>query len=231
MTDLKTVVVHSGGMDSSICLYLAIKKYGADSVLSLGFSYGQRHDNELDVAKKIADHFKVKRVVIDLSCLNQITTNALMDKNIKIEHKRDEAPNTLVIGRNGLMARVAAIHAFDKGAKSISMGVIEIEQANSGYRDCSRQYMDIIEKALRLDFACDNFRIETPLVKMTKLETMEVIEEYKDLEFLLENTITCYEGISKEGCGRCPACKLRNKGITDYLDKYPHRLNLSFTVS
>lgn len=218
---MKTIVVHSGGMDSSICLALAVKEFGAKNVLSLGFSYGQRHSNELDHAQKIADYFKVKRVVIDLNCLNEITDNALTNRHIEIKHEKGEAPNTLVTGRNGLMARVAAIHAEHLGADSIYMGIIEVEEANSGYRDCSRKYMDLIEKALRLDFDNLEFEIKTPLVYLTKKQTFDLIENKKDLLFLVENTITCYEGIPKEGCRKCPACTLRNNGLKEYVSSHP----------
>ena len=213
----KAVVVHSGGMDSSICLALAIEQYGAENVLSLSFTYGQRHSNELDVAKEICKEWKVDHTVIDLSCLKEITHNALTDKELKIEHKKGEAPNTLVVGRNGLMARVAGIHAQHLGAKSIFMGVIEVEEANSGYRDCSRKYMDIIQAGLRFDFAWPDFEIKTPIVFMTKKETMELAYQMGLLQYLLETTISCYEGVPKQGCGACPACKLRNEGIKEFL--------------
>ena len=219
---MKTIVVHSGGMDSSICLKLAVSEFGADNVLSLGFSYGQRHLNELDNAKRIADHFGVKRVIIDLNCMSEITDNALTNRDLQISHSEGESPNTLVTGRNGLMARVAAIHAEHLGANSIYMGIIEVEEANSGYRDCSRKYMDLIEAALRLDFDNESFQIRTPLVFLTKKETLELIEDKNDLLYLVENTITCYEGIPKEGCKLCPACKLRNSGLKDYVKAHPN---------
>jgi 7-cyano-7-deazaguanine synthase len=93
------------------------------------------------------------------------------------------------------------------------MGVMELEEANSGYRDCSRAYMDIIQSALRLDFSDPSFEIRTPLVMMNKKETMELGHDLGVLEYLLETTVTCYEGIQKEGCLKCPACKLRNNGL------------------
>jgi 7-cyano-7-deazaguanine synthase len=217
----KAVVVHSGGMDSSLCLALAIEQFGAENVLSLSFTYGQRHSQELDVAKAICEEWKVDHTVIDLSCLKEITHNALTDSTIDIEHKSGQAPNTLVVGRNGLMARVAAIHANHLGAKCIFMGVIEVEEANSGYRDCSRKYMDIIQAGLRFDFAQPDFDIKTPIVFMTKKETMDLAYQMGILQYLLETTITCYEGIAKAGCGKCPACKLRNQGILEFVKDHP----------
>ena len=215
------LVVHSGGMDSSLCLALAIKEFGASNVLSVSFTYNQRHAVELTRAREICEHFRVEHVEINLDCLSQITTSALIGNSQKIEHKRGEAPNTLVTGRNGLMARVASIHANSLGAHCIYMGVMELEAANSGYRDCSRAYMDIIQEALRLDFADPSFEIRTPLVQMNKKETMELGHSLGVLPYLLEKTITCYEGIEKEGCLKCPACKLRNAGLKIFSLEHP----------
>lgn len=217
----KTVVVHSGGMDSSLCLALAIKEFGAHQVLSLSFTYNQRHSVELKKAAEISRYFGVDHVEVDLSCLSQITDSALIGDDKKIEHKTGETPNTIVIGRNGLMARVAGIHAQSLGASCIYLGVMELEAANSGYRDCSRSYMDIIQSALRLDFADPFFEIRTPLVTMNKKQSMELGNELGVLEYLLESTITCYEGIEKEGCLQCPACKLRNAGLKIFSIEHP----------
>jgi 7-cyano-7-deazaguanine synthase len=217
----KAVVIHSGGMDSSLCLALAVKEFGASNVLSLSFSYGQRHSIELERAKKIATHFKVDNTVVEINCLSQITENALTNSSLEIEHLEGSAPNTLVVGRNGLMARIAGIHADSLGAEYIYMGVMELEAANSGYRDCSRNYMDIIQSALRLDFNNPRFEIRTPLVSMNKKETMELGHNLGVLEFLLETTVTCYEGIPKEGCLKCPACKLRNQGLKIFTLEHP----------
>jgi 7-cyano-7-deazaguanine synthase len=217
----KAVVVHSGGMDSSLCLALAVKEFGPENVLSVSFSYHQRHSLELIRAQEISAYFLVDHVEIDLSCLSQITESALIGNKTKIEHTKGEAPNTLVVGRNGLMARLASIHAQSLGAKCIYMGVMELEEANSGYRDCSRAYMDIIQSALRLDFSDPSFDIRTPLVKMNKKESMELGQKLGVLEYLLEKTVTCYEGIEKEGCLRCPACKLRNNGLKIFSLEHP----------
>lgn len=217
----KAVVVHSGGMDSSLCLAMAIEEFGASEVLSLSFTYNQRHSVELGRARRISQHFKVDHVEVNLNCLSQITESALIGNDKVIEHKVDHAPNTLVVGRNGLMARLAGIHAHSLGAKCIYMGVMELEEANSGYRDCSRRYMDLIQEALRLDLADESFEIRTPLVKMNKQESMKLGLKLGVLEYLLESTITCYEGIEKEGCLKCPACKLRNQGLKIFSLEHP----------
>jgi len=158
---------------------------------------------------------------LDISCLNEITENSLTRHSIPISAEIGKAPNSLVVGRNGLMARIAAIHAHQLGAHFISMGVIEVESANSGYRDCSRTYMDKVQDVLRIDLDDPSFEIRTPLVFMTKLETLERGYQLGVLEYLLETTITCYDGIEKQGCMQCPACQLRNEGVLQFLERYP----------
>ncbi len=221
----QAVVLHSGGMDSSLCLALAIKRFGAKHVLSLSFKYGQRHLKELKCAQIIAQSWKVKNQVLPLSILNELSDSSLVSKSKKLGFSLDDRgqkiPNTMVVGRNGLMARVAGIFAHSIGAKNLYLGVMELETANSGYRDCSRDYTDLIQKALRLDFADESFTIHTPLIQMTKAESMQLGMDLKVLPFLLENTITCYEGKPKYGCGVCPACVLRNNGLRDFLKQHP----------
>jgi 7-cyano-7-deazaguanine synthase len=215
------IVIHSGGMDSSLCLALAIKEFGTENVLSLSFSYQQRHSNELEQAKKICKEWDVDHYTLNIDCLAEITTNALIDQQTQIEHANGEPPNTLVVGRNGLMARLGAIHAQQLGARCIYMGIMELESANSGYRDCSREYMDLMENILRIDLDDSSFSIRTPLVFMTKEESMELGHQLGVLEYLLEETITCYEGILRKGCQTCPACILRNEGIALFKVKQP----------
>lgn len=219
--DIDAIVVHSGGMDSSLCLALAVRDHGAAHVLSLGFDYGQRHHDELRRAAHIAAHFGVRRHVVEIGCYRALTRNALMDTDAEITHRPGEAPSTLVMGRNGLMARLAAILGEQIGAHLIYMGVIGVEAANSGYRDCTRDYMDRMQDILRLDVGHDALEIRTPLVDMTKAETMALGHALGCLGFLLDETVTCYRGVPHRGCGDCPACALRNEGIAQFYAAHP----------
>ena len=217
----QAVVIHSGGMDSSLCLALALRRFGSDAVTSLSFSYGQRHATELEAARTIAKAWRVENVVVDLHALGQVTSNALMDTSQAITDS-DGAPTTLVVGRNGLMAQLGAAYAQTVGARIIYMGVMELEEANSGYRDCSRHYMDLKQELLRIDLDDPAFEIATPLVTMTKVDTMALADQLGLLDFLIEHTVSCYHGLKGRGCGTCPACTLRNEGIDTY---GPSRLN------
>lgn len=217
----KAIVIHSGGMDSSLCLALAIREFGRESVLSLSFSYNQRHSIELQQAQKICSDWDVENTIINLDFLNTITDNALINNRIAIQHKIKQPPNTLVVGRNGLMARLGAIYANNLGAHIIFMGIIEVENSNSGYRDCSRVYMDLKQEILRMDLNDPLFEIRTPVVHMSKKETLELANYLGVLTYLLNETITCYEAVPHQGCTICPACLLRNEGIHQFLHDNP----------
>lgn len=216
------VVVHSGGMDSSLCLALAVEEFGRDNVLSLSIRYEQRHSPELIQAKKICQDWGVDHVEIELRCLAQITQNALINHLVSFTHIPGSPPNTLVAGRNGLMAMIAGIQAYTVGAHCIYLGVIQVDADNSGYRDCSRPYMDLVQELVRIDLADPTFEIRTPVINMSKKATLMLAEQLGILEYLLTETITCYDGIPLEGCRICPACQLRNNGIRQFLAENPN---------
>lgn len=204
---MKAVVCHSGGMDSSICLKLAIDKWGSDRVLSLGFDYGQRHSSEHEAAAFIAGAWGVRRQIVEIPLFDKIRNNALLDHTRPIE-----GVNTWVPGRNGLLVWHAALLAHGYGAEEVYLGVMEVE---THYPDCSRDYIDAIEKILRRDLGV--LSIVTPVIGINKKETLELADRLGILPFLWEHTVTCYEGIKGPGCGRCPSCSLRNGGYEAFL--------------
>lgn len=210
----KAIVAHSGGMDSSICLYLASQEFGPEHVLSLTFYYHQRNAIECQQAAKIAADWGIDHQLLSIDFLAQITQNALTHHNIPIEHALGQAPSTLVVGRNGLLTRCAAILAHQLGAHYLFLGV---ENLCSDYRDCSREYMELKQQILRIDLDDPLFEIRTPLIYMTKKETMDLAHELGILDYLWQNTVSCYEGIFGEGCKLCPSCKLRNAGMQEFL--------------
>ena len=63
---MKALVLFSGGLDSSVCLGLAVRQYGAGEVLALSIYYGQKHKKEMEASQKVAEYYGVKRVTLDL---------------------------------------------------------------------------------------------------------------------------------------------------------------------
>ena len=210
----KAIVVFSGGQDSTTCLFYA-KKHFKDVIL-ITFNYGQRHDAEIEVAKKIAQEQNVEHHILDMSLLSQLTPNALTQHDLKIEDTEDGIPNTFVPARNLLFLSFAGALAYQIKAKHIITGVCETDF--SGYPDCHDSFSKSMNVTLNLSMDRD-FVIHTPLMWLDKAQTWELADNLGVLNYIRENTLTCYNGIIGDGCGECPACQLRSRGLDQYLAK------------
>ena len=211
----KALVIFSGGQDSTTCLLQAITEYGVQNVETITFQYGQRHSIELEKARWIAQDLGVKQTLLDTSLIKSITHNALMDETAQIEQKDNALPNTFVDGRNALFLLYAAIYAKGQGISDIIAGVCETDF--SGYPDCRDVFVKSMNVTLNLamDYA---FNLRTPLMYLTKAQTWQLADELGALDYVREHTHTCYQGI-EGGCGQCPSCVLRNKGLAEYLEQ------------
>lgn len=215
MDNRKALVVFSGGQDSTTCLFWALHRF--EEVATVTFDYGQRHYAEINCARKIAKDHHVSFHVLDMNVINQLSENALTNKAIDItDGDEDELPSTYVPGRNHLFLSFAAIYAEQIGARHIVTGVSETDF--SGYPDCRDDFIKSLNVTLNL--AMDSqLIIHTPLMWLTKADVWALSDEYNKLEYIKEHTLTCYEGIRGDGCGECPACMLRQKGLEQYLQQ------------
>ncbi|RFB12521.1 7-cyano-7-deazaguanine synthase QueC [Bacillus sp. HNG] len=208
----KAIVVFSGGQDSTTCLFWAKERF--EEVEAVTFDYGQKHRLEIQCAKDITAELGVKHHILDMSLLNQLAPNALTRQEIKVEAgENGELPSTFVPGRNLLFLSFAGVLARQVGAKHIVTGVSETDF--SGYPDCRDIFMKSLNVTLNLSMD-DSFVIDTPLMWLNKAQTWELADQLGALQFVRKRTLTCYNGIIADGCGECPACKLRKKGLDEF---------------
>lgn len=213
LKDEKAIVVFSGGQDSTTCLFWALQTFKEVEVVT--FNYNQRHIQEIECAKTIADELNVRHHLLDMQLLNQLAPNALTRDDIEIkEGENGELPSTFVPGRNLVFLSFAAVLASQVGAKHIITGVCETDF--SGYPDCRDAFIKSLNVTINLSMD-QQFVIHTPLMWLDKAETWKLADDLGALDFVREKTLTCYEGIIGDGCGECPACKLRENGLDNYL--------------
>lgn len=212
MKNEKAIVVFSGGQDSTTCLFWAMDRFA--EVEAVTFNYGQRHKLELDCAAEITAELNIRHHVLDMSLLNQLAPNALTRDEIAIEQKEGELPSTVVDGRNQLFLTFAAVLAKQLGARHIVTGVSQTDF--SGYPDCRDVFIKSLNVTLNLSMDY-TFVIDTPLMWLDKAETWELADKLGAFDYVRERTLTCYNGIKSDGCGQCPACLLRRKGLDEYL--------------
>ena len=219
------LVLFSGGQDSTACLAWALDRYGR--VETVGFDYGQRHVIEMEARQTVRsaivagfplwagrlgdDH------VLDIRGFGAVAESALTaDRAIEMTERG--LPSTFVPGRNLVFLTYAAALADRRGLGALVGGMCETDF--SGYPDCRRDTLDALQAALNLGMDRD-FRIETPLMTLTKAQTWALARRLGGealVGITIEDSHTCYRGERGErhpwgyGCGTCPACELRAAG-------------------
>lgn len=210
----KALVVLSGGQDSTTCLFWA--KHHFKEVYAISFVYGQKHSIEVKLAEEICRDYGVNFRMMDVSFISQLNHNALTDTTIVMDQEKPEGalPNTFVPGRNLFFLSIAAVYAREIGAFDIVTGVGQTDF--SGYPDCRDSFIRSLNVTLNMAME-EQFIIHTPLMWIDKAETWKLADDLGVLDVIRHRTLTCYNGIPGDGCGHCPACKLRRAGLEQYL--------------
>ena len=237
---MDAVVVLSGGQDSALCLALACRRFGAENVAAITFAYGQRHAVELRYAKKLARELprklpvlrpiacdRILHKVVKLDFYQSLTDSALFDSkrttasslqtsNLQPSTFNLQPPPTVVEGRNAIFLQIAAVWAKSLGAEYLYTGVSQTDY--SGYPDCRAVFIRAQQRALRLALEYP-IKIVTPFMYKTKAEEWALADRLGILDYIRKHTVTCYNGIPGDGCGKCDSCRLRNAGLTSYLSE------------
>ncbi|MHC4085334.1 MAG: 7-cyano-7-deazaguanine synthase QueC [Planctomycetota bacterium] len=220
MADKKAVVLLSGGIDSATTL--AIARSEGFQCHALTFRYGQRHQREIEAAKKIAHSLAVaEHRIIDID-LARFGGSALTDLTIEVPkdgaNLGDSAqiPQTYVPARNTIFLSYALAWAEVLGAFDIFIGVNTTDY--SGYPDCRSEFIAAFEKTANLATAAaiqsrGQYRINTPIIEMTK---GDIILTGTRLGVDYSLTHSCYDPDEQgRSCGQCDSCRFRLKGFAD----------------
>ena len=216
---MKILVLSSGGVDSTTCLAMAVKEVGAENVLALSVYYGQKHDKEIQAAKKVAEYYGVRRMELDLSVIFAGSNCSLLKQSTEdiplesyaqqIEETHGEKPvSTYVPFRNGLFLSSAASIALSHGCSKIMYGAHADDAAGAAYPDCSVDFVNAMNQAIYLGSG-NQLTIEAPFVSLTKAD---VVKKGLELGVPYELTWSCYEGGEKP-CGKCGTCIDRRRAF------------------
>ena len=210
----RALVVLSGGQDSTTCLFWALQRF--DEVYALSFTYGQKHTHEVEIAAEICAEQQVPYEVMDVPLLGQLGSNSLTDTTLEMDTDKPAGgpPNTFVPGRNLFFLSIAAVYARERGIFDLVTGVGQTDF--SGYPDCRDNFIKSLNVTLNLAMD-EQFRLHTPLMWLDKAETWGMADQLGVLDLIRTRTLTCYNGVVGDGCGHCPACKLRREGLETYL--------------
>lgn len=228
----KAVVLLSGGQDSTTCLFWAKHRIADLAELhAVSVMYGQRHVSEIVAARQAAieagckSHYIAQMPVFDDSTSALIegsSTELAADGGLPDAQAPGGLPTSFVPGRNLLFLAAAAARAGAVGAEHIVIGVCQTDY--SGYPDCRREFIAAVERAIYLAWPSGIAapRIHTPLMELSKAQTVKLARELPGCWRALRKSITCYRG-EWPGCGACAACTLRAKGFAEASEIDPAR--------
>ena len=216
----KAVVLLSGGLDSSTIL--AIAQAQGFETYAITFRYGQKHEVELEAARRIAKQFNVAEHVIAEIDLRMFGGSALtcdqleVPKGREIDDMSEGIPITYVPARNTIFLSFALAWAEVLEAHDIFIGVNAVDY--SGYPDCRPEYIEAYSHMANLATksgveGSQKLTIHTPLIDLSKAQ---IIEQGLALGVDYSKTVTCYAPSEQgEACGECDACVLRLKGFME----------------
>ncbi len=219
LTSRKAVVLLSGGLDSTTTL--AIARSEGYQACALTFRYGQRHEFEIEAARRIASQAGIAQHVVAQIDLRAFGGSALTDdiavpKGRSPEEMGKGIPVTYVPARNTIFLSFALAWAEVLGAFDIFIGVNALDY--SGYPDCRPEYIEAFQTMANLATKAGvegqgKLTIHTPLIQLTKAQ---IIQRGLELGVDYSLTSTCYEpSPDGEACGQCDACLLRLKGFRE----------------
>jgi 7-cyano-7-deazaguanine synthase len=214
------VVVLSGGLDSTVCIALAVKE---GPITALTFDYGQRHRVELERAAAVAAQYHAKHLVVRLDA-SAWGGSALTDSRIEVptagagdggdaDAAGDAIPVTYVPARNLIFLSVAMGVAEARDADDVWLGVNALDY--SGYPDCRPEFITSFAAtaalALKRGVEGRPVAIRTPLIDKSKAD---IVRLGLEVGAPLHLTWSCYRG-EERPCGDCDACHLRAKGFAE----------------
>ena len=250
--DVKKLVVSlSGGLDSTTLIHLAVSKLGKENVYALSFSYNQRHDIELLLAKKTCEKLGVYHKIIDLGFLGEITSgvSAMVRGSVKTptfgEVNAAKEVKTYVPFRNSILSSITFAFAEAVGADGIALGVQYGDYANNEeyyYWDTSKAFTDLMQSLANLN---DKHKISyvAPFVDLTKKDEIELGLklgiDYADSWTCYNPTISDHKSVPTdsdpqggknhktlhryEPCGVCPSCVGRQEAFQSLGIKDPQQ--------
>ena len=205
---MKSLVVHSGGMDSTVLLYQLLQ--AGDEVKALSINYGQRHSRELEAASALCTELGVEHRVADLSGLSDLLAgSALTSSDIEVpegHYAEDNMKATVVPNRNMILLSVAAGWAISSKYDRIAYAAHSGDHAI--YPDCRNEFAEALDGAIRLaDW--HEVTLYRPFVDMTKAD---IVSLGAKLRVPFEKTWSCYKGQDLH-CGRCGTCVERREAF------------------
>jgi 7-cyano-7-deazaguanine synthase len=206
---VKTIVLCSGGLDSVTLAH----KVAAESTLTrlVSFDYRQRHNKELEYARRCATRLTAPHDVVDIAAVGRLLVGSALTSGGAVPegHYAEETMRvTVVPNRNAIMLAIAFGVAAAERADAVAAAVHGGDHFI--YPDCRPAFVEAFETMQRhaLDGVA-RISFSTPFLRMSKAD---IVREGARLEVPFAETWSCYKGGALH-CGRCGTCVERREAF------------------
>lgn len=203
-----SIIVLSGGMDSTTLLY----EYQSRIALAVSFDYGSNHNQrELAFAALHCERLGIKHLIIPLDFIHRYFHSSLLSGAEAVPEGNYDDENmrsTVVPFRNGIMLAVAAGLAEDNGLQQIMMANHAGDHAI--YPDCRPAFVQAMDEAVHAG-TYNGVRLFTPYTSLTKAD---IARRGKALGIDYSETWSCYKG-GEHHCGKCGTCTERIEALQE----------------
>ena len=214
----RAIVLLSGGLDSTTTLAICARE--GFETYALSFAYGQRHEIEMDAARRIATalgahEHRVAEIDLRVFGGSALTDEIAVPKARSEDEMKAGIPVTYIPARNTIFLAYALAWAEVIGARDIFIGVNAIDY--SGYPDCRPEYIAAFENLANLATKAGvegaRLRVHAPLISLSKAE---IIRRGLELGVDFSLTHSCYDPDSNGiACGQCDSCQIRLQGFRE----------------
>ena len=204
---MKTVLLLSGGMDSTTLLYYLLNK--GHEVYCLSFDYNQKHKKELLAAQEITRLTNTPHKVVDITGIHELINESSLTSNKPVPkgHYEDKSmQSTVVPNRNMILLSLAIAYAVNIGADKVAYAAHSGDHAI--YPDCRPEFFFKMNEVSKIS----NYNSVQVIAPFLKIDKIAIAEIGLRLQVPFNKTWTCYEGKDKP-CGKCGACTERKEAL------------------
>lgn len=199
MTETDSVIIASGGLDSTALLYYMIRCKNM-TPLVVSFDYGQKHKKELEYLSWHLGHLLIApERLIHVKINHRFLSSSLVSTEMDVFDSSNQNPSTYVPNRNMIMLSVAIGIAEDNGIGEVYYGAQR--QDTYHYWDTNNSFLEKINSLLSVNDRTE-ITVKAPFIEMSKTE---VVATAIKLGVDVSKTWSCYSG-KDEPCGKCHTC-------------------------
>ena len=208
MTEKDSVIIYSGGLDSTTLLYEERERVA----LAVTFDYGSNHAaREIACARHHCALLGIEHLVIELGFMSRYFNSSLLSGADAIpdgSYADANMRSTVVPFRNGIMLSIACGLSESRGLKRVLI-------ANHGgdhaiYPDCRPQFVQAMDGAMRAG-TYEGVQLAAPYTDLTKAD---LVRRGAALCIDYSHTYSCYRG-GENHCGTCGTCTERREAFRE----------------